>query len=588
MEDSPICGIVGVFSLKGIGVNSRDFFEDALYCDALRGVDSTGVYMYSNRKKTENKVIKKPLHALDFLWNKRFQTQLNKVINYNCLIGHNRSATRGEINTENSHPFQDGNICMVHNGTLSDKTNLIDHSKYSVDSRAICHSINEIGIDETTKLLKGSYALVWIDHREKTLNFVRNSQRPMHFAYSEKEQALYWASEGGMLRWLMDRNKITDGEVLTLRADRLISYSLDSSSMEFTSRDVETFSYPKYQGYSKQRNTHHHHQKNKTTKLLKNGTTQTLEKKTIQSGLNKTIKSGPTTSLPTTAKTQTQDSNSVVDINDHRKAPEYFPKIGDTLQVYVYDRMPIPSCNSWNAFGYSYDSVGTVCEFHNIKKASICSHEGIYEAKVVNVTYRRSTGCHVALCVINHAVELDERSFDEMEIEEEKKDGAVPFKKKSTALCKIEETPHYTADQKSNFNRLLEDWNKDCKDLALENSKKSLVSDEENTEVIFKDSNESNYEMCTFEHLDEGEYEHRILGPNNTFIPICEFNSLVSNGCSCCSKDLTGLDATTIYWVEKSGSFPICKECCADEQVQIDIGLDIPHDVVLAAKRRIA
>ena len=544
-----MCGIIGVFSLKGLSINSRDFFEDALYCDALRGVDSTGIYMYSNDRKYENKVIKKPLHALDFLWSGRVQKQLSKASQYNCLIGHNRAATRGEINIENSHPFQDGHITLVHNGTLSDKSNLPDHTNYSVDSRAICHSVNKIGIDETSKLLKGSYALVWVDHKDMTLNFLRNDQRPMHFAFSELEQALYWASEEGMLRWIMDRNKIKDGEVLKLRANRLVSYKLNSDSISFSTRDVEPYTIPKYLGYSNRMNTHH---KTSTAPITTVGTTSTSVIKPTINGQKQITKSG-TVGTPLTTPSK-------VGLVDHRKSPTGVPKIGDLLEVYVYAREVVrESPKSWKADGFSYDAACTPCEFHNIKDNKTCTHEGTYTAKVVNVVYHRDQNEHVAYCILGHATELDNIPFTDGLVLKE-----VVLEKKSEAftLPKEEKARNTWAEGLGKSSKAsITKWGSQDKAFT---EKMGVLVGKKDVKCLGHDSDE------------------RAVGPRSAMISIEKFNELVAYGCSACTRDLTIQDEFSIYWAESI--YPVCKYCCADVKLQEELNFSIP-DYIVASRR---
>lgn len=205
-----MCGIVGVISTEssGYAVDNISFFKQALFTDTLRGSDSTGIFLWDEKLKAPE-VFKKALAAPDFLQLKRVDKLLSTQKNWNIMVGHNRAATRGGIEHHTAHPFQIGNITLVHNGTLTAQSYLPDGLSFKVDSEAITHAIAVQGAEKTISALEGAFALVWHDNLDGSINIVRNEERPFAFAKVKNEDTILFASEIEMLRWIAIRNKFT-------------------------------------------------------------------------------------------------------------------------------------------------------------------------------------------------------------------------------------------------------------------------------------------------------------------------------------------------------------------------------------------
>lgn len=208
-----MCGIVGCAG--SIDRDLESVFKNLLWLDTLRGKDSTGI-MSVNKAMTLVSTAKAVGPATDFLDptvnnNLSFNYgPFNRVMQSQCnvLLGHNRAATRGEVTKANAHPFKHEHITGVHNGTLTNCSNLPDNKMFDVDSDNIFYSISEIGVKETLKKLEGAFALVWWNHKEKTLNFARNDQRPFHFMWTKNKRSIIWASEGEMLKFVTQRQEV--------------------------------------------------------------------------------------------------------------------------------------------------------------------------------------------------------------------------------------------------------------------------------------------------------------------------------------------------------------------------------------------
>ena len=208
-----MCGIVGVAG--AIGIKEENVFKDMLIFDAVRGINSTGVAGVTSMGGIS--VTKLAAGPTDLVQYGPFNKMLAKV--NNVLIGHNRYATQGAVNSVNAHPFEFETVVGVHNGTLRNQYKLPDSREYDVDSENIFHAIDTMGIEETVPLLDGAYALVWWDAVEENLNFLRNKERPLCYAFDTDGKNLYWASEAGFLRLAAARRGVKLGEVTEFTVD---------------------------------------------------------------------------------------------------------------------------------------------------------------------------------------------------------------------------------------------------------------------------------------------------------------------------------------------------------------------------------
>lgn len=246
-----MCGIVGI--MRGTPTETMaDMFEQLLYADVFRGPHSTGVFR-TNKDGTAT-VLKEAVPASIYLSSQDWAdfrggtgTKTPALLSQ-VYVGHNRWATVGAINAENAHPFQCGNITMVHNGTVS-KYRLHDHAKFEVDSHAVCNMINEKGLDETLKVLDGKFTLVYHDAKDNTMNFIRNSERPLGMVEFQ-DGSWAFASEMDMLSWINARRKapIAVKRMFELPVGMHYKYSLADSKI--TLLEAVQKELPKYFPYS--------------------------------------------------------------------------------------------------------------------------------------------------------------------------------------------------------------------------------------------------------------------------------------------------------------------------------------------------
>lgn len=202
-----MCGIV--FAGGSLSAGDLEIFNQMLYCDVFRGAHATGIFAKRHAEGISFcKVAGEPypfMHSAEYIDITQGKTKYVNAPTF--VVGHNRHATRGNAgDAKNAHPFQHGNITLVHNGTLTDQTLLPDHARFVVDSENICYSIDKIGAADTIQKLDGAFTLIWHDASDDTLHIIRNEERPFHLA---RIGSLDWfgASEEDMLMWLLKRSK---------------------------------------------------------------------------------------------------------------------------------------------------------------------------------------------------------------------------------------------------------------------------------------------------------------------------------------------------------------------------------------------
>lgn len=216
-----MCGLVGVAGY--ISQKEQTVFKRLLEIDTIRGPHSTGVLSVNHAGYPE--VAKKVGTPWDLYEHKIFDDVMKGSLN--VLMGHNRWATKGKINSRNAHPFEHDHIIGAHNGTLRSQQLLIDHKDFEVDSDNIFHSIAKVGVDETIKKTCGAFALTWYDAMTETMNFVRNDERPLWLCESEDKRTVFWASERWMIEVTLQLAGIKFREPFEPKPGQLFSYPIE-------------------------------------------------------------------------------------------------------------------------------------------------------------------------------------------------------------------------------------------------------------------------------------------------------------------------------------------------------------------------
>lgn len=203
-----MCGLVGLISSykNGFSYGEAGMFRDMLYIDALRGWDATGI-MYAD-KWNNIQVHKAAIPSPDFLGTSEWKASEKDLVAEGIwAFGHNRAATRGEKTDKNSHPFiVDDKIILMQNGTY--KGSHKHHKDTDVDTEACAHVIAESAtVSEALKKIDAAYAFIWYNVAEKTINIIRNHERPLWVGYL-KDGGCAYASEEGILLAAAQRNNM--------------------------------------------------------------------------------------------------------------------------------------------------------------------------------------------------------------------------------------------------------------------------------------------------------------------------------------------------------------------------------------------
>lgn len=217
-----MCGLVGV--VGNITYKEELAYKMLLKLDTVRGSDSTGsMSMSSLSNLSIAKCVGTPWELFqDYSW-KSHTSGLMRI-----LIGHNRAATSGSVTRKTAHPFEFGSIVGVHNGTLTDQSLLEDSSMFSVDSENIFYHMDKNGLDHTLQRLEGAFALVWYDKPNRSVNFIRNSERPLF--YTNTGDCIFWASEPWMLQVALSSSNITFDEIISMDEHKHYSVVVDHSA----------------------------------------------------------------------------------------------------------------------------------------------------------------------------------------------------------------------------------------------------------------------------------------------------------------------------------------------------------------------
>jgi hypothetical protein len=198
-----MCGLVG--AIGAINKPIEAAFKNMLFFDVVRGVHSTGIVNMTPQKVPYSAKLAGDPHSL-------LSSDLGKdVMKYQSvgLMGHNRHATIGEVNTKNAHPFMHGNVIGMHNGTLRGwKQDLDDAKLFEVDSSCLIYNINKNGAEDTLGKVDGAFALTWYNKGDHTFSMIRNDERPLSYCLTADKRSLLYASEDWMILVAASRNNI--------------------------------------------------------------------------------------------------------------------------------------------------------------------------------------------------------------------------------------------------------------------------------------------------------------------------------------------------------------------------------------------
>jgi hypothetical protein len=248
-----MCGIIGMISRRpqGFSYKDMDLYETMLVINTIRGKDSTGVF--TRFRNGDVRVIKHGSNPFNMFRTNEWRDFKQQVIQRGkFVIGHNRAATRGIVNTDNAHPFVEDNIILVHNGTLRDESNLTSE-KTDVDSHAIAHAFKGKSYAEVLPEINGAFALVWYDTNTDRLYATRNEERPLNLVVSE---GIYFLSSEAWVAGIpaardgtkvLENIEIKAGEIFVFEPDG--KYTIEKWDINAIKKKVEDEGYDAWKSH---------------------------------------------------------------------------------------------------------------------------------------------------------------------------------------------------------------------------------------------------------------------------------------------------------------------------------------------------
>ena len=243
-----MCGIVGYIG----GQNVYDILMKGLHRLEYRGYDSAGIALVDpsgkvNLYKTSGKVS----NLEEFCKNKNLEARAG--------IAHTRWATHGEPNDCNAHPHfsEDGNIAIVHNGTIENykvlKDALIEHGctfHSETDTEVLVQLIEYIKIENNCSLLDavrealkqvvGAYAIAVVEKNNPDTIIAARKSSPLVVGIGEDE--MFLASDATpFVEYTKDCVYLKDEEIAIIRRGeplKLVSLENKEKKIDVTTLEM--------------------------------------------------------------------------------------------------------------------------------------------------------------------------------------------------------------------------------------------------------------------------------------------------------------------------------------------------------------
>lgn len=225
-----------------------------------RGADSTGVaWICSDASCVIKQAISSPVFFNNLKQGKR-NSFLNNYYKRDTLaiLGHTRFATRGAVNNDNAHPFENDNLISTHNGVIYnfDALQTKFSTDYQVDSQIIGHLLAQKDVKMALKQLEGYFCVPYMDRKQPTILNV--AVYNADFSYSIWHDQLYYSSDSAHLETALklygDRAKLF--ETVNGASDIIYKFEATDHGIIKTTDKIgmptiyQTYSDPYYRTYS--------------------------------------------------------------------------------------------------------------------------------------------------------------------------------------------------------------------------------------------------------------------------------------------------------------------------------------------------
>ncbi len=256
-----MCGIVGYL---GNG-NAYDVLIKGLHRLEYRGYDSAGIALVAPGGKLNVFKAKGKVENLETICN-------DKDTDASVGIAHTRWATHGEPSDCNAHPHysEDGNLALVHNGTIENYKLLKDaleehgckfHSE--TDTEVLVQLIEYIKINNKCSLLEavrealhqvvGAYAIAVIEKNDTDTIIAARQSSPLVIGIGDDETFL--ASDASpFVEYTKDAVYLNDGEIAVIRRNEPLKVlnlenresKIDVKTLEMSISQLEKGGYPSF------------------------------------------------------------------------------------------------------------------------------------------------------------------------------------------------------------------------------------------------------------------------------------------------------------------------------------------------------
>lgn len=256
-----MCGIVGYL---GNG-NAYDVLIKGLHRLEYRGYDSAGIALVAPGGKLNVFKAKGKVENLETICN-------DKDTDASVGIAHTRWATHGEPSDCNAHPHysEDGNLALVHNGTIENYKLLKDaleehgckfHSE--TDTEVLVQLIEYIKINNKCSLLEavrealhqvvGAYAIAVVEKSDPDTIIAARQSSPLVIGIGDDETFL--ASDASpFVEYTKDAVYLNDGEIAVIRRNEPLKVlnlenresKIDVKTLEMSISQLEKGGYPSF------------------------------------------------------------------------------------------------------------------------------------------------------------------------------------------------------------------------------------------------------------------------------------------------------------------------------------------------------
>ena len=250
-----MCGIASVINTRGENYEvAKKIFKSILLANESRGKDSTGV-LSINLKGEEFSLFKDTIPASKFLRHKKF-----RQTNGDIWIGHTRLATLGEVNIRNAHPLRRGDIFLVHNGVISNHSDIgksLEY-EYQVDSEVLIPIVKNNDWDLLQDIKGSANFIAW--DKSKNLIYIERHDNPLYCLSLKEMGLIMFSSVEGVLEFIAghygDKEEPFEFEndtlvVLDMKGNVVnekikLSFEAEKTSYQLTNPSVSDERYPYY------------------------------------------------------------------------------------------------------------------------------------------------------------------------------------------------------------------------------------------------------------------------------------------------------------------------------------------------------